>query len=267
MMEEVVMAPARLHELVAATTAYVDPRQIPDYAVTGLQIEGSREAVRRIAVGVSANRDLFRAAADWDADAVLVHHGLFWDSDDPDQDPARSYDERRAAFLRDRGMSLIAYHLPLDAHPEVGNNRQIADKLGLVVETFDFAPLPGAGVAIGLVARAREPLATEDMLERAARVFGQAPTVIAGGPAIISRMAIVSGGGASEIYAAIDRGLDAYLTGEGREWIPGLAREGSINFFAVGHHASEVGGVQALAHWMERQFGVETRFFPQANPF
>lgn len=263
------MPTARLSDLAESLDRYVDPRRIPDFAKTGLQVapEGTEPVVERVALGVSANLELFEAAAGWGAQAVLVHHGLFWESEDPENDPSRAFDARRAAVLRERGLALLAYHLPLDAHPEVGNNAEIARRLGLEVASFDFGDLPGTEAKIGLVARSSPPVKIEEMIDRIGRVFGRTPNVIAAGPPRIGTMAIVSGGGAGEIYAAIARGLDAYLTGEGREWLPAIAREGGITFFAAGHHASEVFGVQALGRWIETTFGIETRFFPQANPF
>ena len=264
------MASMSLDELAAALDAYVDPHRIPDFAPTGLQVRaaGADKAVGKVALGVSANLELFAAAAEWGADAVLVHHGLFWTSDDPEQEhPGRPFDEARAAFLRERGLSLFAYHLPLDAHPEVGNNAEIARRLGLEVLSFDFGDLPETDVKVGLVAGASPPLRLEELLGRVNRVFGQAAHVVVAGPEAIGTIAIVSGGGPGEIYAAIARGVDAYLTGEGREWVPAIAREAGITFLAAGHHASEVFGVQALGRWLTDRFGLETRFFAQANPF
>ena len=264
------MPPITLDDLSRALDAYVDPHRIPDAAPTGLQVRGAGEGatVARVALGVSANRELFAAAAEWGAEAVLVHHGLFWAGDDPaEEHPGRRFDEARAAFLRERGMSLFAYHLPLDAHPEVGNNAEIARRLGLTVVAADFGDLAATEVKVGLIAGADPPLRLEELVGRVNRVFGQPAHVAAAGPEAISSIAIVSGGAPDEIYAAIARGVDAYLTGEGREWVPAIAREARITFLAVGHHASEVFGVQALGRWLEARFGLETRFFAQANPF
>jgi len=255
-----------LDTLVAAVTAYVDPHAIPDYAVTGLQVRGA-DRVTKLAIGESANVDLFERAAAWGAEAVLVHHGLYWFSEDPDNDPAKPFDDARAAVLRRHGMSLLAYHLPLDAHPEVGNNTAIARRLGLEVASRDFAVLPDSEVAIGLVARAEPPLSPEELLARCEALFGQPPVAVMAGSERIGSVAIVSGGGTSELYAAIRRGVDSYITGEGREWATSVAREAGIHLVAVGHHASEVFGVQDLGDWIAARFGVETRFFPQANPY
>ena len=262
------MAVVPLDDLADALDAYVDPHRIPDHAPTGIQVpNGTGAVVRKVALGVSANLGLFAAAAEWGAEAVLVHHGLFWESDDPDNDPARPVDERRAAFLRDRGMALLAYHLPLDAHPEVGNNAEIARRLDLTDVAHDFGDLPGTEAKVGLTARIDPPLRLDELLGRVNRVLGQPAQVVAGDGETIGTIAIVSGGATGLFYAAIARGVDAYLTGEGREWVPALAREAGVTFIAVGHHASEVFGVQALGRVVADRFGLETRFFPQENPF
>ncbi len=253
-------------ELAEALTAYVDPHALTDFAVTGLQVAGERP-VRRLAVAVSANMRSFEDAAAWDADAILVHHGLFWESEDPDNDPARAFDERRAAFLRERGMSLLAYHLPLDAHSEVGNNAEIARVLGFGSPRFDFAKMPDSDVAIALVAVADPPLPIADLVARAEAAFGQAPIVAPGGPDPVRTAAILSGGGSGYLYEAIERKVDVYISGEGREWAPAIAREAGITMVVLGHYASETLGVQALARWAADRFGFETRFFPQENPF
>lgn len=263
------MTTITLGGLAAALDAYVDPHRVPDLAPTGLQVgaEVAGRAVAKVALGVSANLALFRDAAAWDAEAVLVHHGLFWASDDPDNDPARRFDEERAGYLRDRGIALLAYHLPLDAHPEVGNNAEIARRLGLVDLVHDFGDLPGTEVKVGLVARAAPTLSVNDLVARANRVFGRAVDVVSGGRERVETVAVVSGGGQGLVYEAIEREVDAFVTGEGREWVPAVAREAGIAFVAAGHHASEVFGVRALGRWIEERFGVEARYFPQENPF
>lgn len=257
----------RVDELAARLDAYVDPHRIPDFATTGLQVRGGDRPVTKVGLGVSANLELFAAAAAWGAEVVLSHHGIYWECEDPENDPARRFDDRRADDLRDRSLSLLAYHLPLDCHPEVGNNAEIACRLGLAIESFDFGDLDGTEIKVGLIARADPPLSMEDLLDRCGRTFGRPVQAVVGGPERIATMAIISGGGAGEIYAAIERKVDAFLTGEGREWIPAVAREAGITFLAAGHHASEVFGVQALGRWIEDHLNLETTFFPQANPF
>lgn len=257
----------RVREFAGRVTKYVDPLSIPDYAPTGLQVESGRQEVARVALAVSANLETAEAAADWNAQALVVHHGLFWHSHDPEHDPARPFDERRSAFLRANEVSLLAFHLPLDAHPEVGNNVQIAKRLGFSVESLDFAPLAGSGVPIGVIARAPLPMTPEQFSNLASDVFGQETVAVRAGDRVIERIAIVSGGGTNTFYEAIDRGVDALLTGEGREWTAPVSREAGVHFFAAGHHASEQFGIQALGDWIVREMGMEVRFFAQDNPF
>jgi putative NIF3 family GTP cyclohydrolase 1 type 2 len=164
-------------------------------------------------------------------------------------------------------MSLLAWHLPLDAHPVVGNNAGIARRLGLAIEDEDFACLPEDGPCIGVVARSDPPVSLPVLADRARSVFGQEPVVVGVGGPGIGRVAIVSGGGASEIWSAIAHDVDLFISGEGREWTPGVAREAGIHAMVLGHHASETYGVQDLAAWIADRFPVETRFFPQSNPF
>ena len=261
-----------LDELMAALDADVDPERLPDFAPNGLQVRPEGWAggtvVRRVALGVSANRELAEAAAAWGADLVLTHHGLFGlfaVGEEPD--PGRPFDEARAAQFRERGLGLAAYHLPLDAHPEVGNNAEIARALGLTVVAHDFGDLPETDVKVGLTARADPPVPLATVIDRATDAFGAVPLVVAAGPEPVRTAAIVSGGGTRELYAAIARGLDLFVCGEGREWTYAIAKEAGITFLVAGHHASETFGVRALGHWLERRFGVETRYFPQANPF
>lgn len=258
-----------LDELATALGAYVDPHRISDLAPTGLQVSVNdpSQTIAKVALGVSANLALFRDAADWGADAIVVHHGLFWVSDDPEHDPARRFDARRAAFLGERQIGLLAYHLPLDAHPEVGNNAEIARRLGLVDVAHDFGDLAETDVKVGVVARAEPPLSLDDLVGKADALFERKVDVVPGDDRPIATVAIVSGGGSGLIYAAIERGVDAFLSGEGREWLPAVAREAGIAFLAAGHHASERFGVLALGGWITERFGLKTRFFPQQNPF
>jgi len=261
-----------LGDLVEALDAYVDPHRIPDFAPNGLQVvghQGGTDApVRRVALGVSANRELIDAAVGWDADLVLTHHGLFGlygTEDEPD--PGRPFDEARAELLRARGISLAAYHLPLDAHPVVGNNVGIARALGLAVGAHDFGDLPDTAVKVGLTAVAAPPLPLAEVARRASDAFGSSSTLVAAGPDPVRTAAVVSGGGARELYPAIERGLDLFVSGEGREWSYAVAREAGVTLLVAGHHASETFGVRALGTWIEREFGLATRYFPQTNPF
>lgn len=255
-----------LDTLIAELTAYVDPHSIPDFAPTGLQVRGG-STVRRVALGVSANLALFRLAAEWSADLVLVHHGLFWEAENPDLGPAKPFDEARASFLRDRSMSLAAYHLPLDAHPEAGNNVALARGLGLKQIAHDFGDLPGTEVKVGVSARAVPSISPDELLRRCEQLCGQPVQLTPSGPGRIETIGIISGGATRYLYSAIARGYDAFLTGEGREWAVAVAEEGGIHFLAAGHYATEVLGVQALGRWITSRYALETRFFPLSNPY
>ncbi|MDQ3045351.1 MAG: Nif3-like dinuclear metal center hexameric protein, partial [Chloroflexota bacterium] len=214
-----------------------------------------------------ANLALFRLAATWNADLVLTHHGLFWEVEDPAVNPAKPFDERRARFLTEHGMSLAAYHLPLDAHPEVGNNAALAHGLGLTYIAHDFGDLSGTEVKVGVSARADPPISVDECFRRCERLCGQPVRLTHGGPELIETIGIISGGATSELYSAIDRGFDAFLTGEGREWAVAVAEEGGIHFLAAGHYATEVFGVRALGRWLTENYGLETRYFAIPNPY
>lgn len=265
-------SPVPLDQFIAETNAFVDPWRIPDLAPTGLQVRAAADddpvPVRRVALAVSATWDMIRAADGWGAPVLLTHHGMFWGTTrptyDPARDPARPWDEARVALLREYGVSLASWHLPLDAHAEIGNNAMLAR---LRPVALDFGVWPGTNVALGLHAEAPGALSALELAQRAEHVLGSSPIVIAGKPDGIRSVGIVSGGGARDLYEAIDRGLDAFITGEGELWAYDLARDAGVTLLVLGHHASERYGIQALGAWAGRRFGVETRFFDESNPF
>jgi dinuclear metal center YbgI/SA1388 family protein len=250
---------ARRDDIVAFLDELLDSDSWEDYGPNGLQVPGAEE-VSVVATGVSAHRELFERAADARAQLVLCHHGLFWRSQSRRID-ARMKERLRALF--DSDMSLAAYHLPLDAHPEVGNNALICEALGLE-RGEPFGTLNGR--SIGFVGRAGEAIPRDELVERCARALGRDPLVFDGGPDRISTVGIVSGGGASSLDEAIERGLDAFLTGEPSE--PGMAdsRESGVNFIAGGHWATETFGVRRLGDLLADRFGVEHRFLAIPNP-
>ena len=264
-----------LEPLVAAMTAFVDPWRIPDLAPTGLQVRGAAAdvpvIVRRVALAVSATSEAIRAAAAWDADLLLTHHGMFWGTTrpgyDPATDPARPYDLARVDLLRASGLSLASYHLPLDAHAEVGNNVEVARRLGLRVVASDLGGWPGTTAPLGIRAEPPAPLSAAGLGERARAVFDAEPVVVSGKPEGIERIGILVGGATRQLYEAIDLGLDAYVTGEGELWSYDLALQAGITLVVVGHHRSERYGIIALGAWLDRRFGLETRFFDEPNPF
>ena len=230
-----------------------------DYCPNGLQVEGAKD-IRRLVTGVSACQELFARARSLQADAILVHHGLFWYGAPL---PLTGIQFQRVRALVDGRMSLLAYHLPLDRHPEVGNNALGARQLGLT----DLRPFARAkGLPVGIAGRFAAPVSSTELGQRCHRVFGQEPRVFAGGPDEIRTLGMVSGGAQRELYTAIDEGLDAFLTGEVSEWVMNVARESGIHYFAAGHYATEHLGVRRLGELAEEEFGIESVFVDVPNP-
>jgi dinuclear metal center YbgI/SA1388 family protein len=251
---------AHIDELIMHLDELLDPDAFRDYGPNGLQVPG-RPEIERVVTGVSAHRELIDRALALRADLVLVHHGLFWDFHPTGL--SRTLAERLRPLLRN-DVNLAAYHLPLDAHPEVGNNALLAVALGCEAhEPFGehrgtpvgrAARLPGDGVPI------------RELADRVRDVCGQDPLVFDGGPERVRRIGIVSGAGADSLPEAIARGLDVLLTGEPREHVMADAREAGIHFIAAGHYATETFGVRALGERLERAFGVDHTFVDVPNP-
>ncbi len=248
-------------QLVAYLDDHLNADAVSDAAVNGLQVEG-RPEVRRIATAVSASAALFRAAAAWGADAVLVHHGLLWRGTDPV--PITGAARERLRLLLANEVNLIAYHLPLDRHPEHGNNAVLARTLGLEhLEPFGTYH----GAHIGFAGVFPQPVERVELVRRVREATGQEPLVFP--PAeqpVIASVGIVSGG-APEIFGeAIASGLDAFITGEAREWVLHRAAEEGVTFLAAGHYATERFGVRALGDHLAEHFDLEIRFFDFPNP-
>ncbi len=247
-----------LTTLVDEADRYLGVAKISDYCPNGLQVEG-RPQVRRIVSGVTASQALLDAAVDAHADVVLVHHGYFWKNEDP---RIVGMKQRRLKTLLNNDISLLAYHLPLDVHPEVGNNVQLARMLGLVVE----GPLePDNPRSVGLVGSLDTPLTPVDFKRRIQTTLGREPLMIEG-PAVIRRIGWCTGGAQGYIDQAVMAGVDAYLTGEVSEPTVHSARENGLSFFAAGHHATERYGVQALGDYLAKRFAVEHLFIDCPNP-
>lgn len=244
--------------LVEEANRYLAVSGMPDYCPNGLQVEG-RSEVRTIVSGVTASQALLDAAVEARADLVLVHHGYFWKNEEPCVVGSK---RRRLTTLLTHEMSLLAYHLPLDVHPEVGNNVQLAQRLGLRIE----GPLePGNPRSVGLVGSLPEAMAPRDFASRVAQVLQREPLLIeAERP--IRRLAWCTGAAQGYIGQAIAAGVDAYLTGEVSESTVHSAREGGISFLAAGHHATERYGVQALGEYLAHRFAIEHRFIDCPNP-
>ncbi len=227
-----------------------------DYCPNGVQVEGRADVIR-LATGVTASQAVLEAATAWGADAILVHHGYFWRSEDA---AITGIKKRRVAHLLKHDVSLLAYHLPLDAHPELGNNAQLAEQLGFVVHGH-FGEQD-----IAMYGALAQPQTLQQLTRHIQLTLKRAPQVIGHANPSISRLAWCSGGGQNYFEQAVALGVDAFLTGEISEQNVHVAQETGVAFIAAGHHATERYGVQALGEHLAVRFGLEHRFFDQDNP-
>lgn len=248
-----------LREVLSLLDATLEPSRFQDYCPNGLQVEG-RQHVRRIVTGVTASAALIDAAIARQADLVLVHHGYFWKGEDP---RITGMKRSRLNKLLAHDISLLAYHLPLDAHPELGNNAQLAKLLDLVI---DGSLEPGNSRGLGNTATLATPVSVDDFTRHLTRMLGRVPQVIAGGPVQIRRIGWCTGAAQGYIDKAIALGLDAYISGEISEPTVHAAREAGIHYFACGHHATERYGVKALGEHVQQKLGVPVEFVDIDNP-
>ena len=243
-------------ELVEYLDELLMPGKFRDYCPNGLQVEGRGE-VRRIVAGVTASQALLDLAAEKDADAILVHHGWFWKGEDGRVTGIR---RKRLATLLGKDINLLAYHLPLDAHPELGNNAQLAGRLGWTPEgrfgEQDIAWLGSVADAPSL----------QQLAGRVAAALGREPLAIGDPARPIRRIVWCSGGAQGYFEQAIALGVDAYVSGEISEQTVHLARESGVAYLAAGHHATERYGVQALAGHLAGRFGIDCEFLDLDNP-
>jgi dinuclear metal center YbgI/SA1388 family protein len=248
-----------LSQLVQHCDGLLHSQRFSDYCPNGLQVEG-RGQVNRLAAAVTANQSVIDAAIAWGADALLVHHGYFWRGEAA---PIVGMKRRRLGALMQADMSLIAYHLPLDAHPELGNNAQWALRLGLdAIEPLD----PGDPQAVGNIGSLSEPVSLADLMHRVQHVTDRAPLLI-GDPALrVQRVAWCTGAAQGYIDKAAAAGAELYLSGEISEPTVHAARELGVAYIAAGHHATERYGVQALASSLAESFGLEWTFLDCDNP-
>lgn len=243
-------------DLRACLDALLDAARFHDYCPNGLQVEG-RERVRRVVCGVTASQALIEAAIERGADALLVHHGWFWKSEDG---RVTGFRKQRLARLLAHDMSLFAYHLPLDAHPTLGNNAQLAKRLGWTI-TGRFAEQE-----IGFVGVPPAPTSGGELVRRLQQVLGRAPMLIGDSARKVTRIAWCSGGAQDYFEAALATGADVFVSGEISEQTVHLARETGMGFIAAGHHATERYGVMALAAHLAEKFGIDCEFVDIDNP-
>ncbi|HLX58014.1 MAG TPA: Nif3-like dinuclear metal center hexameric protein [Ktedonobacteraceae bacterium] len=246
-------------EIVQYLNEYLQVGKFKDYCPNGMQVIG-RPAVARVALGVSANLECFRQARERQADMLIVHHGLFWENMPREIGTMMKV---RLKILFEHDITLLGYHLPLDAHPEIGNNVLWLNRLGFTVEGIELAAT--RGMPIGAIGTAPKRLTLPDLVEQVTQAAGAAPLVYEFGPHTVRRLGVVTGGGDGYLMEAIARGCDTFLTGEVGEPTQSIAREEGVNFIAAGHYNSEKIGVQALGELLQEHFGVETFFCDVPN--
>lgn len=250
--------PVERNVLVEAIAQFLNVNAISDYCPNGLQVEGKAQ-IKRIISGVTASQALIDAAIELQADAILVHHGYFWKGEDQ---PIVGMKQRRIKALLANDINLLAYHLPLDVHPEVGNNVQLAQRLGLTVT----GPLePDNPRNVGLIGELDRPLSASEFATRIETALDRAPLVV-DHQQPIKRVAWCTGAAQGYIQHAITAGADAFITGEVSENTFHSAQENNISFFAAGHHATERYGVQALGEWLAERFNLEHHYIECPNP-
>ncbi len=248
-------SPTSVHTLIRDLDDLLDPGAFADLGPNGLQVPG-REVVAKVVTGVTAQRELIDRAVALDAGLVLVHHGLFWDFHPTGLTPTLA-ERLRPLFKHD--IALAAYHLPLDAHPVVGNNAQLAERLGCASHEA-FAEIGRLGAFAG------DGIAAADLFTRVREVTGREPLVFDAGPERVRRIGIISGSAAKYLPQAVALGLDAFLTGEPAEHVMADAREAGIHFVAAGHYATETFGVRRLGERLAENYGIEHEFVDIPNP-
>lgn len=241
----------------------MQPQRFRDYCPNGLQVAGKPQ-VRRLVTGVTASLALLRAAIAREADAVLVHHGWFWKNEDSRLIGTR---RERIALALEHDLNLFAYHLPLDAHPTLGNNARLGQVLGLTPDRdAEGTPLTCGPDGLIWLGRCAPGSTVQTLGEQVGRALGRAPLVVGEAGQPVSRVAWCTGGAQGMMQAAVDAGAQVYLTGEASEPNFHLANETGTAFIAAGHHATERYGVQALGQAAAEALGLEVEFIDLPNP-
>lgn len=246
-------------ELITYLDGLLDLSAFRDYGPNGLQVEGSKE-IKRIVSGVTASQALIEAAIERGADTLLVHHGYFWKGEEP---CITGMKYRRIKALMDHDINLLGYHLPLDAHAELGNNAQLGLRLGFSI-AGSFAG--DNGPDIGLYGETGSSMSGEALASHIGTVLGREPLFVSGHQRPVKRVAWCTGGAQSYIEQAAELGVDAYISGEISEYTVHIARELGIHFYAAGHHATERYGVEALGQHLAQKFDLHHEFVDIDNP-
>ncbi|WP_341658874.1 Nif3-like dinuclear metal center hexameric protein [Vibrio sp.] len=238
----------------------LSPKLVKDYAPNGLQVEGKLE-VHTVVTGVTASQALIEKAIEKKADALLVHHGYFWKGE---PEPIRGMKGNRIRALIKNDINLYGYHLPLDIHPELGNNAELARLLDIQVE----GGLEGHPQSVAMFGRLKHPVTGKEFTQRINQALNRSPLHIApeNSEKLIETVGWCTGGGQDYIELAVKHGIDAFISGEISERTTYTAREMDIHYFAAGHHATERYGVKALGEWLAKEHGLDVEFVDIDNP-
>ncbi len=248
----------KLVEVVDYLNEFLAVDKVRDYCPNGLQVESTAE-VKKIITGVSANLDLIDAAVSSGADTVLVHHGFFWKGEEPTITGVKG---KRIRSLIKNNINLLAYHLPLDLHPEVGNNALLAEKLKVTIDgSFGRA----GNIDLGIYGKLASPLSAIDLQEKIESILERKPEVVGPSEKTISSVGICTGAAQDFIEEAALAGVDAFISGEISERTPHMAKELGVSYFAAGHHATEKFGIQALGNYLVEKFELEVEFVDIKN--
>ena len=250
---------ARLKEIVDFVDNYLEVKKFEDYCPNGLQVQGADE-VTKILTGVTASEALINGAINEGVDLIMVHHGYFWRGE---SQVIVGEKFKKIKLLIENNISLLAYHLPLDAHFIVGNNVQLAKKIGLLAQTtFGERKVP-----LVLACEFESPMSSQELVVLLEGVLGREVLHIGADKSrLIKKVAICTGGAQSYFSHAIEFGVDVYITGEASEKNYHMALESGVDFISAGHHATERYGVQALGDLVSQKFGVKMKYFELDNP-
>jgi len=240
-------------------TDFLQPWQMKDYCPNGLQVEG-KESIQKIVTGVTASQALLDAAIESHADALIVHHGYFWKSE---AEVIKGMKRKRLKTLLLNDVNLFGYHLPLDVHPQVGNNAQLGDLLGIKIQR---SLEPWNRQCVAVKGKLETPLSAEDFAQLIHQKLNRKPLLHKSGNQLITTVAWCTGGGQHYIDTAAEQNIDAFLSGEASEQTIHVATEMKIHFFAAGHHATERYGARALGQHLAERFDVEVEFIDIDNP-